>query len=180
MILNFKKRFEQYVTSGSKRHTIRAKRKIPGKVGQLCHCYTGLRQKGARLLGRWPCTRIEEITIIGKFRSGVPLWLKVAIGDQELSPSEVEALCWRDGFRESDRQHWYEFAEFWYKEHRDSVKPSARDADAEDELPLPLGASIKVTDHNTLTFHGDLIHWDYDHPAAEKFKPKGKRKAVAV
>jgi hypothetical protein len=97
MLLGFKPRFAQYVEEGSKTHTIRAKRKIPPKVGETCHCYTGLRQKGARLLGRFRCVRVESIVIRHIERPGVPLC--VEIEGIQLSPDETDAFFWRDGFR---------------------------------------------------------------------------------
>lgn len=51
MLLGFKRRFVSAILSGSKCHTIRAKRTRPPRVGETLHCYTGLRQKGATLLG---------------------------------------------------------------------------------------------------------------------------------
>lgn len=98
MLLGFKERFVERILAGEKRHTIRATRKIPPRVGEVCHCYTGLRQKGARLLGRWPCIKVEEIEILPwnihdkRARSGV------FIGGQNLSADERDALAIRDGF----------------------------------------------------------------------------------
>jgi hypothetical protein len=62
-LYNFQKRFIPMILNGKKRHTIRAKRKRPTKPGEVLHLYTGLRQKGAQLLMRVPCTRVEEIVI---------------------------------------------------------------------------------------------------------------------
>jgi len=148
MLLGFKKRFEPFILDGSKTHTIRAKLK-PSKLGHanrsrragaICHCYIGLRQKGAKLLGRWKCTRVEDIRIevaFGPYK--VPAWVAMWIEGQRLTLGEVNQLCWQDGFRSTLVQHaWFEFAEFWGKEHRKSLG---------DDL--------------TLRFRGDLIHWEY-------------------
>src|ERR1039458_6030532 len=101
MLLGFKARFVPMIEDGSKTHTIRAKRKIRPRVGETCHCYTGLRQKGARLLGRWPCVKVEEITIRLRCRPEdfFPLALDIWIDGERLSPDEVNDLAWRDGFR---------------------------------------------------------------------------------
>jgi len=48
-LLNFKMQFRPKIESGEKRHTIRATRSRPWKVGEKLHLYTGLRQKGAKL-----------------------------------------------------------------------------------------------------------------------------------
>lgn len=94
MLLNFQKRFTARIESGDKTHTIRAKRKRAPKVGDICHCYTGLRQKGARLLGRWRCVKVEEITIFRRSR----YVFEIRIDSAMLSGDEREALAIRDGF----------------------------------------------------------------------------------
>jgi hypothetical protein len=108
VILNFQPQFVPFVVEGSKTHTIRALRKdgkVP-KVGEICHCYRGLRQKGAELLGRWPCVRVEQIRIV----SAEPLFSVPAVwvGDVELDSEECEALARRDGF-----SSFTEMAKFW-------------------------------------------------------------------
>ncbi len=102
MLLGFDARFVPFVEDGSKTHTIRAKRKNTPRAGETCHCYTGLRHKGARLLGRWPCVRVEEIVIAAH---------ELRIDGQVLSRDERNALAWRDGFR--GRDPWLEMVEFW-------------------------------------------------------------------
>ncbi len=96
MLMNFKAQFAPYILEGSKTHTIRAKRKITPRVGEICHCYTGLRQKGAKLLGRWKCTAVQEIEI--RATSTVP-WLEVLIDGERLGRDEAECFLHRDGFR---------------------------------------------------------------------------------
>ena len=52
MLLGFKARFEPFVIEGSKTHTIRRVKKIPPKIGEVCHCYGDVRQKTMHVLGR--------------------------------------------------------------------------------------------------------------------------------
>jgi hypothetical protein len=99
MLLNFKKQFVPAILSGHKQHTIRAVRAAAPKAGEVCHCYTGLRQKGARLLGRWPCVKVEPIEI--DFLP--PIFLGnagpvIRINGEALSLDECESLAKRDGF----------------------------------------------------------------------------------
>jgi hypothetical protein len=109
MILNFQQRFVPYILEGSKTHTIRAPRKHEPHVGEICHCFTGLRRKGAKLLGRWPCVKVERITIAW-VRNGPrrPAEIEVAINGQRLEADELNALAWRDGFREGPRDQAFE------------------------------------------------------------------------
>jgi hypothetical protein len=129
MQLGFKARFVPMIEDGSKTHTIRAKRKIRPRVGETCHCYTGLRQKGARLLGRWPCVKVETIEIYERGDGS----LGVVIDGLELAPDEKNELAWRDGFRSTGRRLAFtEMATYWRVLHRK-------------EGPF--------------VFEGDVIHW---------------------
>lgn len=98
-LLDFKPRFVPFIRDGRKQHTIRDLRKdgrVP-KPGEICHCYTGLRRKGARLIGRWPCVKVEQIEILnGAF--GDENHALVKIEGVVLDRSERESLARRDGF----------------------------------------------------------------------------------
>lgn len=114
-LYNFQPRFVRFILRGKKQHTIRAKRKdsrvdVPGNI---CHCFTGLRTKaGATLLGRFPCTRVEEIRIIAgcdcrdpKCTEGTP---RVSIAGEWLTTDEREKLARLDGFKD-----FAEMTAFW-------------------------------------------------------------------
>jgi hypothetical protein len=93
-LYNFHKRFVPKIESGEKTHTIRADRKdgrVP-KRGEILHLYTGLRQKGARLLMRARCTRVERIVITSN--------AQILINGTRLDPSECDLLARRDGFKD--------------------------------------------------------------------------------
>src|SRR5690348_14703111 len=98
MLLGFKARFAPFVEDGTKTHTIRATRKNPPRAGEICHCYTGLRQKGARLLGRWPCVKVEEI-LLEWLAIERGMTIIISIDGVELDQAEANALAYRDGFR---------------------------------------------------------------------------------
>jgi hypothetical protein len=108
MLLGFKKRFAAYVEEGSKTHTIRARRKIAPRVGETCHCYEALRTKHTRLLGRFVCVGVQDITL--HFHAGSPV---VRINEVLLSLDETEALFWRDGFRANPPSSMSQAALFW-------------------------------------------------------------------
>lgn len=89
-LYNFQARFVPYVEDGSKMHTIRAPRKRQEQPGNMLHLYTGLRHKGARLLKRVQCAKVQAIRI-----SVDGIW----IDGVKLAGDEADLLAWRDGFR---------------------------------------------------------------------------------
>lgn len=137
MLIGFMAKFAAYVEQGSKTHTIRARRKDGQKVklGDTCHCYTGLRQKGSRLLGRWPCVRVQNIRIASQVRyrmDQAPLF--IWIDEVLLTDDEAEAFMVRDGFRTGTHPNF----------------------PAMTEARLHWGRTLE-----TEAFEGDLIHWQY-------------------
>ena len=105
-LYNFQKRFAPFVLDGSKRHTIRAKRKHPTKVGDAVHLYTGLRTKQAKLLLRSICIRVEEIRISEDRH--------VFVDFEMLSADEKNALAYCDGFRSHGINRAFEqMMKFW-------------------------------------------------------------------
>jgi hypothetical protein len=113
MLLGFKRRFAEFVEEGSKTHTIRAIRKRPPRVGEMCHCYVDPRQKTMRLLGRWRCVKVERIEIDACQEYH---WtdVEVTIDGVQLSRDECNSLAWRDGFRGRGRdQAFSEMVDFW-------------------------------------------------------------------
>jgi hypothetical protein len=105
MLLGFKRRFEPFILDGSKTHTIRGKRQRPPRVGETCHCYVDPRQKTMRLLGRWPCVRVDDIHISVAF--------DIFVNGELLAPVERNQLAWRDGFRSDVNEAYLEMSEFW-------------------------------------------------------------------
>lgn len=110
-LYNFQKRFVPFILSGAKRHTIRATRRHPDKVGNLAHLYTGLRTKKTQLLGRFPITRIEEIEISAGCDCDVvecKASPRIFVAGVELDNDERENLARLDGF-----QNFSEMKAFW-------------------------------------------------------------------
>lgn len=106
-LYNFQPRFVPFILSGEKTHTIRATRANPDKPGNTLHLYTGLRHKGAKLLMRTPCVKVEEIEI----QDGIFFdenHASVTIDGIKLDRSEREALAVRDGF-----PNFEEMIQFW-------------------------------------------------------------------
>lgn len=98
MLLGFKTRFAPMIEDHSKRHTIRGARKIAPRVGEVCHCYVNPRQKSMRLLGRWPCVKMQNI-VINEDQSH-PAHLVVSIDGIRLDRAEADLLFFADGFRD--------------------------------------------------------------------------------
>lgn len=112
MLLGFQPRFAPYIVDGSKQHTIRAHRKRGVRIGETCHCYVGLRQPNAKLLGRWPCVKLDRIQIYGGWEvlSG-KFFGDVYVNDSLLDEPERQCLAYSDGFRGIDS--FGEMMEFW-------------------------------------------------------------------
>lgn len=102
-LYNFKERFVPFILDGSKKHTIRAKRRYPDKPGNTLHLYTGLRTRDARLLMRATCVAVDDIQID---EVETELWRRwrITINGEELSDDEMLAVAWRDGFRENGKK----------------------------------------------------------------------------
>jgi hypothetical protein len=89
-LYNFKSQFVPKILAGEKTHTIRAVRANPDKPGNTLHLYTGLRHKGAQLLMRAQCSKVEAIEISPEG--------DILIDGTELGEDEIEQLARRDGF----------------------------------------------------------------------------------
>jgi len=92
-ILNFQERFANAVENGSKKQTIRKKRKIPIKNGDILYLYTGLRTKEARKLRKVKCNVVFDITINHKM-----IYLSSGIAINTLESLDFFALA--DGFED--------------------------------------------------------------------------------
>lgn len=100
-LYSFKAQFVPMILAGEKTHTIRATRAHPDKPGNTLHLYTGLRHKGARLLMRATCTKVETVKIEALFG-------RIMVNGELLDDSEQEQLAKRDGFKSH-----YEMVSFW-------------------------------------------------------------------
>jgi hypothetical protein len=116
MMLGFKRRFAPFVWEGTKRHTIRAERKDkPIRPGDRLDCYVDPRQRTMALLGRWECTKIEDIRIVAN-RLAVHVPLLIWVEGTMLDPLEAELLLWKDGFRDQGGETFtatFQAAHFW-------------------------------------------------------------------
>lgn len=113
--LNFQPQFVPFVEDESKIHSIRAKRKRTWKVGDKIYLYTGLRRKGARLIRKATCVKVEEIQmewndyVVRRPQCYIPARrLVISVDGEELSPDERESLARRDGFED-----WTSFVTYW-------------------------------------------------------------------
>jgi uncharacterized protein YqfB (UPF0267 family) len=103
-LYNFQERFVPNILTGQKTHTIRAKRKNPDKAGNTLHLYVGLRRRGAALIMRARCIKVEDIVL----RVDNQDHLQVIIDGVALDQSEKELFAQRDGF-----SSFWEMCEFW-------------------------------------------------------------------
>lgn len=99
---SFKERFVPLIKAGTKRQTIRAKRKRPAKPGDQVYLYYGMRTKWCTKIGEGVCRAVDNITIK---RNGL-----VFVNNKLLKNWDKEILAKADGFKD--------FAEMlsWWKQ----------------------------------------------------------------
>jgi len=105
---NFQARFVEAILDGSKRQTIRKRRKRATKSGDVLQLYTGMRTKQCRLLKVVDCTRVEPIRIY-------PAMHYVFLIGQRLQFDFMQQFAKADGFKNV-----YEFLEF-FERYADDV-----------------------------------------------------------
>lgn len=110
-ILNFKERFVPHIESRRKKHTIRAKRKYPCKVGDKLYLYTGLRTKKAKKISVEECSMVQDIKFDTPYPDAeviLPWDVTVTIDGIGLGADEMETLAYHDGFKD-----FAEMVSFW-------------------------------------------------------------------
>lgn len=106
-LYDFKPQFVPFIKAGTKKHTIRSKRKYPDKPGDKLYLYVGLRTKKARRIAIVTCSGVDDIEFKVEER-GLERIIHVYIDGEELTASEREHLARADGFR-----NFAEMMRFW-------------------------------------------------------------------
>ena len=88
---SFKERFVPLIQDGSKRQTIRSKRKYQAKKGDKLYLYFGMRTKWCKKIKESVCTGVGTIEIK---KTG-----SVYINGRKLTKLEKDTLAYNDGFR---------------------------------------------------------------------------------
>ncbi|MDP2645459.1 MAG: hypothetical protein Q8P24_11000 [Desulfobacterales bacterium] len=104
-LLGFKKQFAPMVEAGTKRQTIRAKRRDGRNPhpGDTLYLYTGLRTKQSRKIGEVICISVEEIVITNAGINLSGVWL---------NNQQMMSIVRADGFTS-----WVDFRAFFEKTH---------------------------------------------------------------
>jgi len=103
-LYNFQARFVPKIEDGSKRHTIRGRRRYEDEPGDTMHLFYGARTKQCRRLMRAPCTKVQLLDIRPVPGVGPAIFLD----GERLSPDESERLAVADGFND-----FAEMMSFW-------------------------------------------------------------------
>lgn len=158
MMTSFKARFVVFVEEGSKRHTLRDIRKGERqfRAGDRVDAYANARQKNMRLIGRWPCTRVET----ARFELHEDRGPVMSIGDVELTPNEADAFAWRDGFR--------------HLENCPGTDGQLKTVSDRQKFCFAMMMKYWIDEGKSFPFEKQLIHWDYNRPM-EKPKPKKRQ-----
>lgn len=103
-LFNFKKQFAPLVEAGTKRQTVRAKRK-DGRIpvpGDTAKCYTGLRTSATRLLVSAPVIEASPVLIDFKERT-------LSVNGTRLDAAQSLQFARADGFESFIQMlHWFE------------------------------------------------------------------------
>ena len=110
---NFKSAFVDRIHSGSKRQTVRRKGgKRHARPGERVQVYRGLRTRHAKKIIPDPvCIGVDDIVILVDGAAENHLAF-VEINGRRLTPEEIEAFAWADGFLSA--RH---FGRFWWATH---------------------------------------------------------------
>lgn len=108
MLLGFKKQFAPKILDGSKKFTIRNRRKIEPKIGETLHMYTGLRTSHTeKITSAHKLTGIQLVDIKASF-SGDNYLLHIKVDGRPLDKIECEDFAVADGFENA-----FKFVEYW-------------------------------------------------------------------
>lgn len=118
-LFGFKRRFVEPILAGTKDQTIRAVRKVPVRLHQVMHLYTGLRRPGAKLIARVLCIEILDIYLIPQVENGLVSYsnLDGSGGFATNEPGWLDHFARRDGFAS-----WEDLCAFWREEHGKDIE----------------------------------------------------------
>lgn len=108
MLLGFKKRFKKPILDGTKKFTIRERRKIEPKIGETLYMYTGLRTKACeKITDRFQIKCIQDVSIL-IIDTLSHLSLDISVDGRILEQGELEYFAKCDGFSNVK-----DFCEYW-------------------------------------------------------------------
>jgi len=90
---SFKERFIPLIKNGTKKQTIRAKRKGQAKPGDTLYLYYGMRTKWCTKIAEAMCINVSEIIILPT---------GVFVGGELLEENQLHSLAIADGFMDWD------------------------------------------------------------------------------
>lgn len=140
---SFQQRFVPMVLEGSKRHTIRKRRKYAPKKGDNLQLYYGMRTKWCKKLRVDVCTDVKSILIAINSNTGDPVLvlfdrrlrddefemidgkivLHTDVKKTAIEPDERDRFAWADGFRpdgstaNNPAGAWHLMIRWWSKTH---------------------------------------------------------------
>lgn len=110
MLIGFKARFATPILTGTKVFTLRKKRKLRPRPGEVMYMYTGLRTRYAQMItSREHLISIQTVRMT--IRTGLPggaHQLRITVDGRELSAPEIAGFAILDGFADLDDfvAHW--------------------------------------------------------------------------
>src|ERR1700693_4670105 len=143
-LYNFQPRFVARILSGEKTHTIRAPRIHMDRIGSIMHLYTGLRHKGAELLFRAPCIKVQTVVF----------WEDGRVMISPFAPVRCSALSKREWAALRTSMHLQNENEFVFLDEEEREAFAKRDGFA------GYRAMQKFWE-GKLPWYGAIFHWSY-------------------
>ncbi|PSL06561.1 ASCH domain-containing protein [Cecembia rubra] len=111
MLLGFKERFEKPILDGTKKFTIRKKRRRVPKIGETLYMYKHIRTKNVRkITDQFTLTATQLVSAVIRQDSKKFWTVSIKVDGRRLDSSEIEAFVKADGFEsvEDFRDYWLE------------------------------------------------------------------------
>ena len=112
MLLGFKKRFAKPILEGTKKFTIRDRRKVEPKIGERLYMYTGLRTKDCQKIGDDKVlVGVHLVDIQVQVNLDFGYMIKIRVSGVLLTPPAKDKFYRQDGFLYKS-----DFAEYWLQD----------------------------------------------------------------
>lgn len=108
MLLGFKERFAEPIKAGTKKMTIRKKRKHEPKIGERLYMYSHLRTKNCKKITDKLTLKGIQLVDIGIKQMPLVTEVRIMVDGRKLWPESIDEFIKADGFSDLN-----DFADYW-------------------------------------------------------------------